>query len=420
MSSNRTRREHLKTPPILLHAQILFEDYSTVSLTHTYEHPVGTEHRQKEDLVFAPDPSDAECVLRVLDEFTQACAADRLHIDHGARYTHLSRVLGGSLRSSWDNIRHTIADADRTNANWNGHLRAFTRTFLPSNATKLQADYLKTAKKPFNMNIYHLSTRLDEINMLSNLLLGSNGNRLMNNDTDRKNVLYNVCLDQWQKAFDASGNSLDDNVYTYSRLCNFMEMQRIHHNASQPDNNHRRPADRPLASHSHRPPSYSPRTQYHNRHQYRTPVFRGRSPGRFSPQHRGYNHYQTPACGHLPRAPAPGRGGRHGYNLRQRGPGGRTNCQLAMHAETPHQHSDQYHASEPLTYDLTPPHDHYHTPTSSNNNSAFPSGTAPPGPPDDMYYQQDHTYPEGLNPADHYHVGNPEYGPTANDWMQDY
>ena len=310
MSSNRTRREHLKTPPILLHAHILFEDYSTVSLTHTYEHPAGTKHRRKEDLVFAPDPSDAERVLRVLDEFTQACAADRLHIDNGARYTQLSRVLGGSLRSSWDTIRHNIADADRTNANWNGHLRAFTRTFLPSNSTKLQADYLKTAKKPFNMNIYHLSARLDEINMLSNLLPGSNGNRLMNNDTDRKNALYDVCLDQWQKAFDASGNSLDDNAYTYSRLCDFMETQRIHHNASQPDNNRcrsaDRPADRPMPPHSHRPLSYSPRTPYYSRPQYRTPAYRGRSPGRFSPQHRGYTHQQTPARGHLPRAPAPG------------------------------------------------------------------------------------------------------------------
>ena len=270
------------------------------------------------------------------------------------------------------------------------------------------------------MNIYHLSARLDEINMLSSLLPGSNGNRLMNNDTDRKNALYDVCLDQWQKAFNASSNSLDDNAYTYSRLCDFMETQRIHHNASQPDNNRRRPADRPLAPHSHHSPSYSPRTQYHNCHQYHTPVFRGHSPGRFSPQHRGYTHYQTPARGHFPCAPAPGRGGCHGYNLRQCGPGGCTNHQLAMHAEMPHQHSDQYHASEPLAYNLTPSHDHYHTPTSSNNNSAFSLGTAPLGPPDDMYYQQDHTYPEGLNPADHYHVGNPEYRPTTDNWMQDY
>ena len=175
-----------------------------------------------------------------------------------------------------------------------------------------------------------------------------------------------------------------------------------------------------MAPHSHRLLSYSPRTQYHSRHQYRTPAFCGRSPGRYSPQHRGYTHYQTPARGHLPRAPAPAQGGRHGYNLRQRGPGGHTNRQLAMHAETLHQHSDQYHTSEPLAYDSTPPDDHYHTPTSSNNNSAFPSGTAPPGPPDDMYYQQNHTYPEELNPADHYHVRNPEYGPTADGWMQDY
>ena len=91
-----------------------------------------------------------------------------------------------------------------------------------------------------------------------------------------------------------------------------------------------------------------------------------------------------------------------------------------MHAEMPQQHSDQYHALEPLAYDLTPPHDHYHTPKSSNNYSALPLGTALLGPPDDMYYQQDDTYPEEHNPADHYHAGNPEYGYTANNWMQDY
>ena len=106
--------------------------------------------------------------------------------------------------------------------------------------------------------------------------------------------------------------------------------------------------------------------------------------------------------------------------LRQRGPGGRTNCQLAMHADTLHQHSDQYHTSEHQVYYSNPPNDHYHTPSPSNNNSAFPAGTAPPGPHDDMYYQQDHIYPEEFNPAGHYHVGNPEPGPAADDWMQDY
>ena len=44
----------------------------------------------------------------------------------------------------------------------------------------------------------------------------------------------------------------------------------------------------------------------------------------------------------------------------------------------------------------------------------------PPPPPGDMYYQQDHIYPEEFNPAGHYHVGNPEHGPAADDWMQDY
>ena len=255
-----------------------FEDYSTVSLTHTYEHLAGTEHRKKEDLVFAPDPSDAEHVLRVLDEFTQACANDCLHIHNGACYMHLSHVLGGSLCSSWDSIHCNIAIADRTNTNWNGHLRKFTHTFLPSNATKLQADYLKSAKKPFDMNIYHLSARLDEINMLSNLLPGSNGNRLMNDNTDRKNALYDVCLDQWQNAFDASGNSLDDNAYTNGCLCDFMETQRIHYNASQNDTNRHHSADRPPAQQPYCSPRYSPHNQYQNCHQYRTPAFHGRSP----------------------------------------------------------------------------------------------------------------------------------------------
>ena len=92
---------------------------------------------------------------------------------------------------------------------------------------------ISTNSQPFLVGIV---SRLDEINMLLNLLPGSNVNRLMNHDTDRKNPLYYVCLDQWQKAFDASGNSLDDNAYTYICLCDFMETQRIHHNPSQPDN----------------------------------------------------------------------------------------------------------------------------------------------------------------------------------------
>ena len=96
------------------------------------------------------------------------------------------------------------------------------------------------------------------------------------------------------------------------------------------------------------------------------------------------------------------------------------NHQLAMHAEMHPQHSDQYHALEPLAYALTPPHDHYHTPKSSHNYPALPLGTALLGPPDDMHYQQDDTYPEEHNPTDHYHAKDPEYGYTTNDWMQDY
>ena len=91
-----------------------------------------------------------------------------------------------------------------------------------------------------------------------------------------------------------------------------------------------------------------------------------------------------------------------------------------MHTEMPPQYSDQYHASEPPAYASAPPHDQYYTSESLDDYAAPSLGTASLGPPDDMHYQQDDTYPKESIPADHYYAEDPEYGYNSDDWMQDY
>ena len=228
-----------KQPPFHLRPSLNWEDYSSVRITYTHVvtaaaggNPAVTATR-KQDLPFCPDSSDKERMVRCLSEFVDACDDARLHIHDAARYIEIRHILGGDLRSKWDLTSAAIPDADKTDANFHDHLITFLRKSLPANAFLLQQEYFNQAVKPMGIDCYECSGRLLLLNSLSAFLPGSAGNVLFTDDTSKKNAFYKLMLPDWQLTFTSAGHRLDDNAYTFDRLVDFMEQQRLFFDAMQ-------------------------------------------------------------------------------------------------------------------------------------------------------------------------------------------
>ena len=322
-----------KQPPFTLHQTLLYEDYPTTCLVHTWhvaavQAAAGVAAREahditrKYDVPFCPDQSDKERVIRTLHEFVRVCADDYLHLHDEERYNKVSDVLGGDLRITWDALRTNILQVNRTDANFAGHLREFVRKLVSNNSYQLLDDYLRSAKKPYEMDCYTCAGRLTLLSTLSAYLPGSNGTELFPNEQNMKQAFYRLMLSQWQLAFDTSGNRTDDPAYTMNQLTEFMEQQRIFHNAREEDRRRQNRQARQMVPRASS--QFSPQQQYQNpgygrRFDPRGPPYprgppppprpqgppggRGfRSPGRFNNR-----QYQTPARGF--NAPARGNQG---------------------------------------------------------------------------------------------------------------
>lgn len=219
-----------KQPPFTLQPTILYEEYSTTRLTNEFD-DAGNRVTRKYEVPFCPDQSDKERVVRTIHEFLYACDDARLHVAIADRYTKLTEVLGGDLRVTWNDILNGIDAADRTVANFPAHIRLLTSKILPNDSYTLLDDYLRTAKKPYSMDCYTVSGRLTLLNALSAYLPGSNGAVLFPDAVSRKRAFFRLMLPEWQLAFNGSGHTLDDAAYSYDQLVEYMDQQRIFHNA---------------------------------------------------------------------------------------------------------------------------------------------------------------------------------------------
>ena len=471
----RQRRFTKKQPPFTLHPTILFEDYPTTRLVNTWEVParaavaanaaavppvVAVEARaayditRKLDVPLCPDQSNKERVVRTLHEYIHHCDDARLHLHDADRYSKVQDVLGGDLRSTWNALN--IPAADQTDANFPGHLRTFISELVPNNSYQLIDDYLRSAKKPFEMDCYTCAGRLTLLSSLSAYLPGSNGNEICPDAATKKQAFYRLMLEQWQLAFDGSGHTLDDAAYTMNQLVEYMEQQRIFYNARQTDRRNRNPR-----SQNYYPTQSS--SQYHSgRFQPRgspfPPYGRGNGPqGRRDPSgfrssyrtpQRNYRPFQPAARGYNPGRGNPGRGfqargtgrGRGNYtpqgrsnqgmrspvSLRPRDQSGRVArrqlnfYQDHYHVETPEEQAYEYDTQDHYAVDFAPdvPYDHsYETPQADDQYFAHPE--TPPA-----HYQQDESSQPIQTPEapqeDHYYYDEQQQEFEKDDFMQDY
>ena len=450
-----------KHGPFKLQAEIPFEEYSTVRVVYTHEATAATAHvaavmeTRKEDLPFAPDPSDKERVIRVLYEFTDACGDARLHIHNADRYTALRKVIGGTLKSSWDTIVQEIPDAEKVDARWGGHLRLLTRTFCPSNSFQALDEYLRQATKPFNMDCYTVAARIQLLSRLSQYLPGSSGAQLYTEGLQMKNAFFRVMLPDWQIRFTETGRTLDDNTYTLQHLVDFMEQRRIFHDAQKPKrpryegNNYyqgngyygpRGGGRGHYSGYNRGNQGYQGYQGYQNnfpargggRHYHQTPHRQQQRP---SPGGRGYSSpsYRTPPGG---RGGFQGRGSPGGrtpgrFGGRTTGRGGRyggrqPNRQLAFMTEPGRGPG----VRQPYAPPSSSHNDHYYEESASGDTNAvgysdnmepnFQDG----GQYEDHYYQEDPSTGQGYNDSGDYY--DPSYeegnddGYRVDDWVQDY
>ena len=435
----------LKQPPIPLNQVVPFADYPTVRVVAV--HTTGAdanrvEHTRKLDIPFCPDASDKERLLRVLHEFNDACADARLHIAWADRYTKIRDVLGGDLRTAWDNHINGIQVADCTQANWPEHVRQFVRFYLPSNAFLLQKEYLSNTVKPKNMDCYTLNSRLGLINSLSIFMPGSGGNQLLDDDTAKKNAFFKLMLPDWQLKHTSNGHVLDNNAYTLTMLVDFMEQQRIFYDAEQ-DAKRRHANYNPGRFNSYGRGNFAAGRFGNNAPPPPQGYGRGYSPGyAYGPPQGGFRHHsprrnspyhaQTPGRGPPQgRTPARGRGNstpfRSPYQLRPRTgrgppppPGARRNLNFYQDNRRQAPHQDHYYqesvednvypAQAPPSYDQdSHSQDHYFNDDATDYASAQSHLSA----------AQHSQYYDAATYDDQYYVAD-EHAYAQDDWMQDY
>jgi hypothetical protein len=187
----------IKQPTIVFVPCIPYDFYSTVKLEHTSVSNSVNVNR-KAVLPFCPDASDKERLIRTLSDFLAACDTDTLNINDADRYPLMKNLLGGDLKTAWESLYKTFTPTDKINANFQEHVRAFTRNFLPPNAWLLQKTYMENTTKPYQMDCYETAGRLRLINNLSVFLPGSNGQSIMPNDIALKQSYYNLMPGAWQ------------------------------------------------------------------------------------------------------------------------------------------------------------------------------------------------------------------------------
>lgn len=299
------------------------ENYKNVrlSFTHTPAN-AALAITKKHDVLTCPDPSDKERLVRTLHDFTDACALLNLNINDANRYHEIRHVFGGDLKTTWDDVVAGIPNHEKTNANWLTHLRLFTRRFFNANAFLALEEYLNNVKKPYNMDIYTLSSRLGMINTMSQYLPGSNGNVLLGTDIRKKVALFKLMLPIWQQQFEELGHQLDNPNYTYDALVDFMDTRRRLYDARQNLRN-QRTRQTPSGSQSRHRQFQSPVASY-SQHTYQ-----GIQPNPpFQPQ------FHRPPVPHR----APGNVGRFagGRGRTGRGPPGRHQTQTPRHSPAYH------------------------------------------------------------------------------------
>ena len=144
----------------------------TTKVENTWTDANNVSKTYKVYLPVASDPSQKELFIYVIDQFVDAMADERLHLNNiETRYNKFRQVVDGTLRIDWQAISDE-RDAKTDDTFWRDILRLINLYFSPSSRLD-QEEYLKHTKKPYDMTVNEVSARLKVVNRLSRYLPGS-------------------------------------------------------------------------------------------------------------------------------------------------------------------------------------------------------------------------------------------------------
>ena len=129
---------------------------------------------------------------------------------------------------SWQDI--SANQANKTTASFDTDVRAFIGEYFASTSRDDQLEYMRTAFKPYNMNVAALAARIRVISRLARFLPGSwedddSRTTLYKGATQYKRALFSMVPMAWRIKFAETTHQLDDANYKYSQLVQYLSLQ---------------------------------------------------------------------------------------------------------------------------------------------------------------------------------------------------
>ena len=211
------------TAPISLKTNVL-SSLETVSLER-YVTVAGNQVRRRARIPFMNDEIDPELACRVYDEFCDVASASRLSLNSGTlKFEFWRQCLQGQARRHWDSIVPDLAGT--TNANFLEGIEEWFAKCMDPTAFQDQKEYFLKATKAHSMSVKETASRLKQICAYMCHMPGAPavGTEIYS-ATELKMTLYRLMRQNWKSAFDASGNDITEDDYTWEMLVKCMTAQ---------------------------------------------------------------------------------------------------------------------------------------------------------------------------------------------------
>ena len=210
-------------PPILLKTK-LPEILATVQLER-YVNVTGNNVRRRARCPMINNENDPELACKVYEEFRDISTTERLDLNSGPlKFEFFRQCMTGQARAHWD---VAVANAGGNGENeFNAAVTEWFSQYFEPTAFHDQKQYFLQATKAFAMSVKETATRVDEIIRYMAYMPGAPpaGTPVFPN-VEKKMTLYRLMRTNWKTNFDASGNDITNNNFTWNNLITYMAAQ---------------------------------------------------------------------------------------------------------------------------------------------------------------------------------------------------
>ena len=211
------------TPPIHLKTA-LQEPLESVQLER-YVTVAGNDIRRRARCPIITDEIDPEMACRVFHEFTDISGVSRLSLTTGPlKFEFWRQCLGGQARSHWDSIVPDLGG--NTNNDFSDGIAIWFTKYMEPTAYHQQKQYFLNTSKAYSMSVKSTASRIKTIVTFMQYMPGSPDTVAeIYSATELKMCLYRLMRLDWKTSFDASGNDITEDAYSWERLVTYMSAQ---------------------------------------------------------------------------------------------------------------------------------------------------------------------------------------------------